>query len=201
MKIGCVISILLVRSNLSSWPSLSICEQNETRKHYHLFSSLVVWNPDLSRLDAVAKPSVLSIFWVDFLWVCPNLSGIVSGCNCVIALLLIGNCSEGRILFNALMHGTVNTGLYRIWNLRWGFSIFQHSEWIRWLQGIVKRSVMKVCIGLVWLMIRYGSGFCKREKEASSCAVGETKHSDISELHRCVRISMNIKWEFIHSIF
>ena len=30
---------------------------------------------------------------------------------CVIALLLIGNCHEDRILFNALMHGTVNTGL------------------------------------------------------------------------------------------
>ena len=30
---------------------------------------------------------------------------------CVIALLLIGNCPEDRILFNALMHGTVNIGL------------------------------------------------------------------------------------------
>jgi len=30
---------------------------------------------------------------------------------------------------------------------------------------------MKVCTGLVWLMIRYGSGFCKRGKEAS-CEVG-----------------------------
>jgi len=37
---------------------------------------------------------------------------------CVIALLLIGNCTEDGILFNALMHGTVNTGLYRISNLR-----------------------------------------------------------------------------------
>jgi len=50
---------------------------------------------------------------------------IVLSCNCVtvavycvIALLLIGNCTEDRILFNALMHGTVNTGLYRISNLR-----------------------------------------------------------------------------------
>ena len=89
---------------------------------------------------------------------------------CVIALLLIGNCPEDRILFNALMHGTVNTGLYRISNLGWEFSFFQHSEWIRWLQGIVKRWVMKVCTGLVWLMIRCGSGYCKRGKEASSCA-------------------------------
>ena len=30
---------------------------------------------------------------------------------CVIALLLIGNCREDRILCNALMHGTVNTSL------------------------------------------------------------------------------------------
>jgi len=37
---------------------------------------------------------------------------------CVIALLLTGNCPEDRMLFNALMHGTVNTGLYRISNLR-----------------------------------------------------------------------------------
>jgi len=89
---------------------------------------------------------------------------------CVIALLLIGNCHEDRILFNAIMHGTVNTGHYQISNLRWKFSNFQHSEWIRWLQGIVKRCVMKVCTGLVWLMIRCGSGFYKRGKQASSCA-------------------------------
>jgi len=31
---------------------------------------------------------------------------------------------------------------------------------------------MKVCTGLVWLMIRYGSEFCKRGMEASSCAAG-----------------------------
>jgi len=31
---------------------------------------------------------------------------------------------------------------------------------------------MKVCTGLAWLMIRYGSGFCKCGKEASSCEVG-----------------------------
>jgi hypothetical protein len=37
---------------------------------------------------------------------------------CVIALLLNGNCPEDGILSNALMHGTVNTGLYRISNLR-----------------------------------------------------------------------------------
>jgi len=36
MKIGCVISILLLRSKLSSWLSLSICEQNETRKRNHV---------------------------------------------------------------------------------------------------------------------------------------------------------------------
>ena len=37
---------------------------------------------------------------------------------CVIALLLVGNCLEDRILFNAVMHCTVNTGLYRTSNLR-----------------------------------------------------------------------------------
>ena len=49
---------------------------------------------------------------------------IVLNCNCVtvavycvIALLLIGNCRENSILFNALMHGTINTSLYRISNL------------------------------------------------------------------------------------
>jgi len=54
-----------------------------------------------------------------------NLGNGVLSCNCVtvavyyvIALLLIRNCPEDRILFNALMHGTVNTGLYRISNLR-----------------------------------------------------------------------------------
>ena len=55
-----------------------------------------------------------------------NNPGIrVVSCNCVtvalysvIALLLIGNCREDRILFNALMHGIVNTGLYGISNLR-----------------------------------------------------------------------------------
>ena len=51
-----------------------------------------------------------------------NNPGIrVLSCNCVtvavycvIALLLIRNCPEDRILINAIMHGTVNTGLYRI---------------------------------------------------------------------------------------
>jgi len=54
-----------------------------------------------------------------------NLVIRVLSCNCVrvavfcvIALLLIGNCPEDGILSNALMHGTVNTGLYRISNLR-----------------------------------------------------------------------------------
>ena len=54
-----------------------------------------------------------------------NPGNRVLGCNCVrvavycvIDLLLIGNCPEDRILFNALMHGTVNTSLYRISNLR-----------------------------------------------------------------------------------
>jgi len=32
--------------------------------------------------------------------------------------LLITNCPEDSILFNAPMHGTVNTGLYRVSNLR-----------------------------------------------------------------------------------
>jgi len=37
---------------------------------------------------------------------------------CKIALLLFGNCPEDRILFNAVMHGTVNIGLIRTSNLR-----------------------------------------------------------------------------------
>jgi hypothetical protein len=32
--------------------------------------------------------------------------------------------------------------------------------------------VMKICTGLMWLVIRYGSGFCKISKEALSCAAG-----------------------------
>jgi hypothetical protein len=91
MKIGCLTSILLLRSNLSSWPSLSICEQNETRKtnhgviiifvDYKSFFSLEVSNPDLCRLEAAANPSVLSALWVDFLSVCPTWSDIMSGCK------------------------------------------------------------------------------------------------------------------------
>jgi len=46
--------------------------------------------------------------------------------------------------------------------------MLQHNKRIRWLQGIVERWVMKVCTGFMWLMIRYGSGFCKHGKEASS---------------------------------
>ena len=81
----------LLRSNLSSWLSLSICEQNETRKpnhdviiiivDYKSFFSLEVSNPDLCRLEAAANPSVLSVLWVDFLSVCPTWSDIVSGCK------------------------------------------------------------------------------------------------------------------------
>jgi len=78
----------------------------------------------------------------------------------------------GRILFNVIMLATVNTGLYGISNLRWEFSMLQHSKRIRWLQGIVKRWGMKVCTVFMWLMIRYRSGFCKRGKEASSSTRG-----------------------------
>ena len=66
------------------------------------------------------------------------------------------------ILFNAQMHVTVNTGIYRIPNLRLELFIFQHSKWIRWLQGIVKRWVMKMCTVVLFLMIRYGCEFCKK---------------------------------------
>jgi hypothetical protein len=31
---------------------------------------------------------------------------------------------------------------------------------------------MKMCTGFMWLMIGYGSGFCKRSKEASTFAAG-----------------------------
>jgi hypothetical protein len=37
--------------------------------------------------------------------------GVIVAFPCIIALLLIGNCPEDRILFNELMHVTVNTGL------------------------------------------------------------------------------------------
>jgi hypothetical protein len=36
------------------------------------------------------------------------------------------------------------------------------------VKGIIKRWVMKVYTGLMWLMIRYGSGIWKLGKEASS---------------------------------
>ena len=50
--------------------------------------------------------------------------------------------------------------------------MLQYSKWIRWLQGSVERWVMKVCTGFMWLMIRYGSGFCKHGQEASSSTTG-----------------------------
>jgi hypothetical protein len=53
--------------------------------------------------------------------------------------------------------------------------MFQHSKRIRWVQGIVKRWVMEVGIGLMWLMIRYSSGLCKHGKEASSSTAGRQK--------------------------
>ena len=74
--------------------------------------------------------------------------------------------------FNAQMLRTVNTDLRRISDLWWEFSMFQHSKRTRWLQKIVKRWVMEVCAGLMWLMIRYRSGFCKLGKEASSSTTG-----------------------------
>jgi len=43
---------------------------------------------------------------------------VIAAVYCVIALLLVGNCPKDRILFNAVMHGTVNTGLSRTSNLR-----------------------------------------------------------------------------------
>jgi len=91
VKIGCITSILLLGSKRSSWPSLSICEQNETRKpncvdipnfvHYKLFFSVEISNPNLCRLEAVANPTVHSVFWVDFLLVCPTWSDFVSECK------------------------------------------------------------------------------------------------------------------------
>ena len=73
---------------------------------------------------------------------------------CLISLLVIGNSPEYRILFTAQMHCIVNTGVYRILNLRWEICIFQDSEWIIYLVGIVKRWVMKMCTGFMWLVIR-----------------------------------------------
>ena len=43
-----------------------------------------------------------------------------------------------RILFNALMCCAVNTGLYRISELRQEFIMFHHIKRMRWLQGIFK---------------------------------------------------------------
>ena len=89
-NIAFTISILLLRSKLSSWPSLGICEQNETRKpnraeiifvDYKVLLSLEVSNPNICRLEAVANQSVLSVFWVDVLWDCPTWSDIVLGCK------------------------------------------------------------------------------------------------------------------------
>jgi hypothetical protein len=97
VKTGCIYSILLLKSNLSSWPCLSICEQNETRKPNHAakiifvdyksFFTLEVWNPDLCRWEAAANPSVLSVLWVDFLSVCPAWSDIMSGCKGVLNMV------------------------------------------------------------------------------------------------------------------
>jgi hypothetical protein len=70
------------------------------------------------------------------------------------------------------MHGIVNTGLYRILDLREEFSVFQHSKRIRLLQGFVKWWVIKVCTGFMCLMIRYRSGFRRLGKEASSSTTG-----------------------------
>jgi hypothetical protein len=59
--------------------------------------------------------------------------------------------------------------------------MFQHIKRIRCLKGLVKRWVMKGCTGFMWLMIRYRSGFCIHDKEASSFTMGRQPHSDISE--------------------
>jgi len=79
-----------------------------------------------------------------------------------------------KILFNEIMHSTVKTGLYGISNLRWDFSMFQHSKRIRWLQVIIKMWVIKVCTRFMWLMIRYGSGFCKCKEYSFSRAGTQT---------------------------
>jgi hypothetical protein len=39
------------------------------------------------------------------------------------------------------------------------------------VQGIVKICVMKVCSGLMWLVMRYRSGFCRLGKEATSSTI------------------------------
>jgi hypothetical protein len=49
--------------------------------------------------------------------------------------------------------------------------MFQNSKRIGWLQGSVKRWVMKVCSGLMWLVIIYRSGFSKLGKETSSSTI------------------------------
>jgi hypothetical protein len=64
------------------------------------------------------------------------------------------------------MNDIVSRNLYRISNLRNEFNMLQLIKRIRWLQGIVKKWVMKMYTGFMWFMIRYGSGFCKISKEA-----------------------------------
>jgi hypothetical protein len=59
--------------------------------------------------------------------------------------------------------------------------MLQHSKRKWWLQEIVKRLVMKVRTGYMWLVIGYRSEFCVHGKDASYSATRRQPHLDISE--------------------
>jgi hypothetical protein len=79
------------------------------KKHYFNFQGFV-YNDILcvKRQYAENNPGIRVI----------SCNCVIAAVYCVVALLLFGNCPEDRILFNAEMHVTVNTGLYRTSNLR-----------------------------------------------------------------------------------
>ena len=87
----------------------------------------------------------------------PSCNCVTVAVYCVIALFLTANYRADKILFNALMHDTVNTGLYRISNLRQEFSIFQHSEW---MDQVVTGNCKEMCYeGVHWFDVAHEVGF------------------------------------------
>lgn len=66
MKIGCVISIPLLRKKLGSWPMLSICGQNETRKPNHVVMTVFVDYKLLPLLE-VSTPNLCSRYFANLL--------------------------------------------------------------------------------------------------------------------------------------
>ena len=89
--------------------SISLKYIDLDKKHYFNFQGFV-YNDILSveRQYAENNPGIRVI----------SCNCVRVAVYCVIALLLLGNCPEDRILFNAVMHGSVKTGLSRTSNLR-----------------------------------------------------------------------------------